>query len=273
LTDLIVIPARFGSTRLPGKPLVEIAGRPMIERVAAIAMAAARRLGDTEVVIATDDERIGNKAADLGLKVAMTSGDISTGSGRALAAVRELGLSPGLVLNFQGDAPFASPEHLVSAMTASRTQKVDVTTPLVQLSWRALDDFRHHKRQSPASGTTCIRRLDGGAVWFSKSIVPYMRNEKALRKTHELSPVLRHVGLYCFTFAALERFEAAPIGHYERLEGLEQLRMFDLGFSVHTVLVAATGIDVSGIDSPADVARAEAEIARHGDPFVDWRRP
>lgn len=271
MTDLIVIPARYGSTRLPGKPLHPIAGRLLLERVAAIAIAAARQLGDAEVLVATDDERIAGPARDMGLDVAMTASEISSGSGRALAAARVTGRSPGLIVNLQGDAPFTAPEHIVSIVLAARASGADVTTPVVQLDWQRLDALRHHKQTTPASGTTCIRAADGRALWFSKQVLPFIRKEGDLRQASPLSPVLQHIGLYCYRRDALERFEAAPQSAYETLEGLEQLRLIELGLTIRAEIVAPARITMSGVDSPSDVERAERLIAAHGDPFVEWR--
>ena len=271
MTDLIVIPARYGSTRLPGKPLHPISGRRLLERVVAVAVAAARELGDAEVLVATDDTRIADAAESMGIEAAMTSPEISSGSGRALAAAEVTGRRPGLILNLQGDAPFTSPAHIVAIAQAARASGADVTTPVVHLDWARLDALRKHKETTPASGTTCIRAADGKALWFSKAVLPYLRKEEALRAAGPLSPVLQHIGLYCYRRAALEAFEAAVQSTYEQLEGLEQLRLIELGLTIRAEIVASARITMSGVDSPADVERAERLIAEHGDPFIDWR--
>lgn len=268
MADLIVIPARYGSTRLPGKPLLPIAGRMLIERVASIATLAARELGDIEVLVATDDVRIRDAVTALGLDVAMTDPEISSGSGRALAAMREAGRNPDFVVNLQGDAPFTSPAHVVEIVRHARASEADVATPVVQLDWARLDAMRAHKQTTPASGTTCIRGRDGRALWFSKAVLPFMRKETSLREAGPLSPVLQHIGLYCFARAALEAFEANPPSPYEVLEGLEQLRLLELGFRIDAVIVPPATITMSGVDSPADATRAEQLIAQYGDPFV-----
>jgi 3-deoxy-manno-octulosonate cytidylyltransferase (CMP-KDO synthetase) len=271
MNDLIVIPARYGSTRLPGKPLLPIAGRLLIERVAAVALEAARQLGDVDVVVATDDTRICAAAESLGLEAVMTDSSISSGSGRALAAMTALKREPGLVVNVQGDAPFTAPAHIVDIMRAARASGRAVTTPVVRLGWADLDRLRAAKLNTPASGTTCVVGPDGRALWFSKAILPMMRKEDALRASEPLSPVLQHIGLYCYRPAALRRFEAAPESAYEQLEGLEQLRLIALGIDIHAVVVAPAAITMSGVDSPADVERAERLIAERGDPFIPWR--
>jgi 3-deoxy-manno-octulosonate cytidylyltransferase (CMP-KDO synthetase) len=271
VSELIVIPARYGSTRLTGKPLHPIAGRMLVERVAAIAMLAARELGDAEVMVATDDVRILDAVNTLGLHGMMTSDEITSGSGRALAAMQASERDYSLVVNLQGDAPFTSPAHIVEIVRAARDNGADVTTPVVQLDWARLESMRMHKLTAPASGTTCVRAADGRALWFSKAILPFMRKEAALRESVPLSPVLQHIGLYCYRPEALVAFEASPPSHYEVLEGLEQLRLLELGMDVRAVLVDPARITMSGVDSPADVERAERLIELHGDPFVDWR--
>lgn len=271
MSELIVIPARYGSTRLTGKPLHPIAGRLLIERVAAIAMLAARELGDADVVVATDDVRILDAVDGLGLHAVMTSDEITSGSGRALAAMQAIGRPYSLVVNLQGDAPFTAPAHIIEIVLAARRNGADVTTPVVQLSWPRLEAMRFHKTTAPASGTTCVRAPDGRALWFSKVVLPFMRKEADLRDRLPLSPVLQHIGLYCYRPAALEAFEAAEPSHYEVLEGLEPLRLLELGMDVRAIIVEPARITMSGVDSPADVERAERLIAEHGDPFVDWR--
>ena len=272
MADLIVIPARYGSTRLPGKPLHPIAGRMLIARVAGLALAAVRQLPDAELLVATDDGRIVDAVRALGLAAVLTDPAISSGSGRALAAMHSTGRSFERVVNLQGDAPFTAPEHIVAIVAAAHGNGADITTPAVRLSWPRLDALRAHKQSTPASGTTCIVGADGRALWFSKAVLPFMRREAELRTAGPLSPVLQHIGLYCYRPDALARFEAAPPSPYEELEGLEQLRLLELGLDLRVVEVPPAPITMSGVDSPSDVVRAEQLIATHGDPFVDWRQ-
>jgi len=271
MSDLIVIPARYGSTRLPGKPLIKIAGRMLVERVAAVAMAAARTLEGVEVAVATDDERIVAAVRALGLTAVMTDETIASGSDRARAAAKALGGAPGLVVNLQGDAPFAAPEHIVAIVAAAQAGGADITTPVVALTWEQLDRLRADKVNAPTSGTTCVRGADGRALWFSKRVLPFMRDEAGLRAASPLSPVLLHIGVYCFRRNALEAFSSTPASAYERLEGLEQLRALEAGLTIEAVLVEGTPFTSSGIDTAEDVCLAERAIASNGDPFIDWR--
>jgi 3-deoxy-manno-octulosonate cytidylyltransferase (CMP-KDO synthetase) len=113
-----------------------------------------------------------------------------------------------------------------------------------------------------------LGRPDGQALWFSKAILPAIREEQALRDAGPLSPVYRHLGLYAYRLDALERFEATPPTPYEQLEGLEQLRFLEMGFTIQTVEVAPPSHAMSGIDTADDVRLAEELIARLGDPHT-----
>lgn len=265
--DLIVVPARYGSTRLPGKPLLPIAGRTLLERVFAVARAAARLAGGCDVVVATDDARIADHACQIGAEVAMTAPECDSGSSRACAAALGRAGKPELVVNLQGDAPFVPPAVVAGLVETLRAAGADVATPVYRLGWDRLDALRSHKQAAPFSGTTCIRAADGRALWFSKTILPALRDEAKLRAAGPLSPVWQHLGLYGYRMAALEWFAAAPPSTYEVLEGLEQLRFLEAGRTVATVEVAPPSHAMSGIDTPEDLALAEAAIMRLGDPF------
>lgn len=267
--DLIVVPARFGSTRLPGKPLLPIAGRSLLDRVVAIAHAAAAQAGDCNVIVATDDARIADHAAALGVAVAMTATDLDSGTARAHAAARQQPQRPARVINLQGDAPFIPPAIVASLLQTLRAGAADVATPVFRLDWARLDRLRAHKQAAPFSGTTCIRATGGRALWFSKAIIPAIRGEAQMRSSDDtaLSPVWQHLGLYGYTMAALEWFAATPPAPYETLEGLEQLRFLEHGRTIATVPVEVPAHVLSGIDTPQDLAMAEQAITRFGDPY------
>ena len=260
---LIVIPARMASKRFPGKPLAEIAGVSMVRRTARVAA----NLGNTDYVIATDHSDIAAHCEAFDLPVVMTEADLPSGSDRALAAAKIFRPEAEIILNLQGDAPFTDPAHVTAVIERLVKDDVDIATPAVQLSWKALDALREAKKTTPFSGTTIIE-VGGRAVWFSKNILPAIRKEAALRETQPLSPVLRHIGLYGFRRAALERFTQLPQSHYEGLEGLEQLRALENGMSTAIVKVGPPRISSPGIDTKDDLKRAEALIAAYGDPFT-----
>ena len=266
MTCLIVIPARWGSSRFPGKPLAVIAGKTLLARVIDLARRATQEQADTEIVVATDDPRIEALATAEHCRVILTEHTLTSGSARALAAARRCSPAPTAVVNLQGDAPFIPPAALGSIIAALAGGAM-VVTPVVRLSWEALDVLRDHKQTAPFSGTTCIVAEDSTARWFSKAIIPAIRDEAAARHSEPLSPIFRHLGLYGYSLDALQRFDAAPPGWYETLEGLEQLRLVELGIPIDTVQVEAGPFAIGGIDTPADLILAERAIAEHGDPY------
>lgn len=232
-----------------------------------MARAAAKIAGQCDVVVATDDERIADHAREIGVDAAMTATDINSGSARAYAAAQQRGGGANIVINLQGDAPFIPPAIVANLVTTLRMSQADVATPVYRLDWERMDRLRKHKTTAPFSGTTCIRAADGRALWFSKTILPALRDEASLRDAAPLSPVWQHLGLYGYRLAALEWFASAAPGYYEILEGLEQLRFLENDRAIVTVEVDPPSHAMAGIDTPADVALAEEAIARLGDPY------
>lgn len=238
----------------------------MLSRVVNIGRKAAERAGSaTHLAVATEDRRIADHCRDIGVECVMTSEDCPTGSDRVLEAADKLGGNFDFVLGLQGDAPFtplAAPERMLAAFEADPT--IDVVTPVVQLRWSELDALRESKKITPFSGTTAVIDKDGFARWFSKNIIPGIRKEDKLRGAGEFSPVFQHIGLYGFRFDILKKFVALPMGHYEQLEGLEQLRLLENNISIKTVTIDVdVGLAQAGIDSPEDVERAEKILAAH----------
>ncbi len=258
----IAIPARYGSTRFPGKPLAKIGGKSMVSRVVDVAREAAGDNPDISIFVTTEDERIAAHAAEIGVVCILTPDDCATGSDRVLAALRQLDDWPDFVLNLQGDAPFTPPSVVKAIIEAfKKNPKAEVITPVHRLRWDDLDRLREAKKTTPFSGTTAIVDSDGRALWFSKNILPAMRKEDDLRAEGNVSPVYQHIGLYGFRTDILERFCALPQGVYEKLEGLEQLRMIENGIEVCTVKVEFdTGRIQSGIDTPEDLERANKSL-------------
>ena len=267
----IVIPARYGSSRFPGKPLAKIAGQSMLSRVVDVARAAAKGSEeDIQILVATEDDRIAAHCAEIGVYFLMTPENAPTGSDRVLAALRQLNEWPDFVVNLQGDAPFTPPsviQALIHAFEINR--RIEVATPVHRLSWSELDALRESKKTTPFSGTTAILNAQNQALWFSKTIIPAIRNESALRAGGKMSPVWQHMGLYGFRIDALEKFVMLPQGYYESIEGLEQLRMIENGLRIQAVPVEVdSAIFHSGIDSPEDLARAEERLRQIGEPFA-----
>lgn len=267
----IIIPARYGSSRFPGKPLAELAGMSMLERVWKTAIKATQGLGPVQMAVATDDARIADHARAKGMAVIMTSTECATGSDRVLAAARQMTPKPDVVINLQGDVPLIPITAIRGVVQAFQEGGAyQVVTPVIRLSWGALDTLRTRKQTTPFSGTTVVTGSDGRAHWFSKQILPAIRGEEELREKHDTSPVLQHIGLYGYRMDVLERFSTFNITSYESLEGLEQLRLIENGITIQTVEVAVEeGMISSGVDTPEDMARVEKLIAEYGDPLKD----
>ena len=263
----IIIPARYQSTRLPGKPLIDIAGKTMLQRVVEIAQLAASDIADTSVTVATDDERILTHAQALGVDAVMTPQDCRTGTDRVLAAVKQSKKTADFVINLQGDVPITPPNFVTQLIQALHQAKEDcIATPIVKLTWAALDELRNFKQQTPFSGTTAVIDANHNALWFSKQIIPAIRKEAELRQQSDFSPVYRHIGLYGYTFAALERYAKLPEGRYEALEGLEQLRALENAIPIKTVEVSYNGRpEMTGVDTPEDATRVAKLIEAHGE--------
>lgn len=248
---IIVIPARYGSTRFPGKPLTMIAGKTLLQRVCEAATMAAQQLANVTVLVATDDDRIMQHADSLNVKAVLTSPSCATGTDRVFAALQKLDYKPRSVINLQGDAPLTPSETIVALIEALKHS--DVVTPVTQLSWQDLDRLRQAKLTRPFSGTTVILNSSNEAIWFSKNIIPAIRNEAELRDVNTLSPIFQHLGIYGYTYEMLTKFTSMPESNYEKLEGLEQLRLLENGYKIKSVQCNSEKLNSwSGVDTPAD---------------------
>jgi len=237
----------------------------MVARTAEIARQVTENRPNVDFVVATDDTRIQSVCEDLNLPVVMTDPDLASGSDRALAAAKAVGGEHDVIVNLQGDAPLTPPDYVEAVLARLETDPIaDIATPVVRLSWAHLDRLRMNKQTTPFSGTTAILSEAGHARWFSKTIIPAIRKEDKRRTDWALSPVRQHVGLYAYRRAALERFTQLPLSTYEEIEGLEQLRALEAGLVIACAEVAPTDTSQSGIDTPEDLARVEAELLALG---------
>ncbi len=254
---LIVIPARMASTRFPNKPMALIAGKTMIERVWAIG----RAVGSArEVIVATDDERLGQFASGFGAKVLMTSPTCLTGTDRVAEASLHFPEST-LFFNLQGDAVLTPPWVIDAVLQAMlKDPRIQMATPAVRLRGRALSDFIASKRGGSSSGATVTFNRQGDALYFSKALIPYARNEQNAER-----PVFRHIGLYAYRKPTLQRLSELPEGLFERSEGLEQLRALENGIPIRVVEVDYQGRTHGSVDRPEDVSFIESVIAREGE--------
>lgn len=249
-TDFVVaIPARFASTRLPGKPLQLIAGDPMVLHVARRALAAGAR----EVWVAADDERVAHALEGTGVQVAMTSSDHQSGTDRLAECADIAGWSDDLtVVNLQGDEPFAPAagiRHLAATLAAS-------TAPMATLA-TAIEDA---ETLFDPNAVKLVRAANGDALYFSRAPVPWPRDAFAADRSR-LPPGhawLRHIGIYAYRAGFLRRFAAMPPGALEQVEALEQLRALEAG---HRIAVAMTPEPFPpGVDTPGDLERARRRM-------------
>lgn len=261
----IVIPARYASSRYPGKPLAELRGPDGVARTLIRRSwdAACRVSGIDRVVVATDDDRIRAAAEDFGAEVVMTSVDARNGTERCAEALTVMGGDFDIVVNLQGDAPLTPAwfvEDLVAGLRAA--PGADVATPVLRCDADALASFREDRRAGRVGGTTAVFRADHTALYFSKEVIPYSDGIDGRDGT---TPVFHHVGVYAYRPAALTAYGALPTGPLETLEGLEQLRFLEHGHSILCVEVEARGRQFWELNNPEDVPRIEAMLAAHPD--------
>lgn len=262
MSVLIAIPARYASTRYPGKPLVSLKGpdgdKTLIRRSWEAAMAVR---GVDRVVVATDDDRIADHATDFGAEVVMTSTTCQNGTERCAEVAA---LLPGfdVVVNLQGDAPLTPAwfvEGLVAGLLADA--EADIATPVLRCDGRAVAGFLADRRAGRVGGTTAVFGTGGRALYFSKEVIPYTGKTYG---ADEPTPVFHHVGVYAYRPAALRAYPAWPVGPLETLEGLEQLRFLENGRKVLCVEVEAQGRQFWELNNPSDVPVIEAMMAAMG---------
>ncbi|MDO5612444.1 MAG: manno-octulosonate cytidylyltransferase [Paracoccus sp. (in: a-proteobacteria)] len=264
MSVVIVIPARFASSRYPGKPLVDLRGaqgeaRSLIRRSwdAAITVP-----GIDRVVVATDDSRIADHAAGFGAEVVMTATTCRNGTERCAEAVRNLGISPEIVVNLQGDAPL-TPAWFISDLVAGLRADplAEVATPVLRCTGQMRADLIADRHAGRVGGTTAVFGTTGHALYFSKEVIPFVPADVA---PDAPSPVFHHVGVYAYRPDALAAYATWDEGALEKLEGLEQLRFLERGRPVLCVEVDSRGREFWELNNPQDVPRIEAMMARMG---------
>jgi len=265
MSVLVVIPARYASTRYPGKPLVPLKGasgqsRTLLERSWQAACAVT---GVDRVVVATDDTRIADHATQIGAEVAMTSTTCRNGTERVAETLDVLGgAAPEIVVNLQGDAPLTPAwfvEELVAGLRAA--PQADLATPVLRCDGKALAGFQEDRRAGRVGGTTAVFGSSGQALYFSKEVIPYT---EATYAPAEGTPVFHHIGLYAYRPSVLRDYPGWPVGPLETLEGLEQLRFLENGRRVLCVEVDGQGRQFWELNNPEDVARIEAMLNEMG---------
>jgi 3-deoxy-manno-octulosonate cytidylyltransferase (CMP-KDO synthetase) len=248
----VVIPARYASTRLPGKPLLDIAGRPMVRHV----WERATRSSAARVVIATDDERIRTAAEAFGAEVCMTAATHPSGTDRLQETVAALGL-PGeaIVVNVQGDEPLIPPE-VIDQVAANLSHAADCGMATLCEALDSVEAFLD------PNIVKLVRDDRSRAIYFSRAPIPWPRDAFAADRTRlpEGFRPLRHIGIYAYRVEFLHRFVGWPLGVLEGLESLEQLRALEHGVGIHADHACAA--IPGGVDTPADLLRVNALLTK-----------
>lgn len=258
---LIVIPARFASTRFPGKPLTMLrgangTGRTLIER----SWLAARRLSpELPVVVATDDDRIAAECRRFGAEVVMTSPDCRNGTERCAEVAARHPADPQLIVNFQGDAPLTPPDILAELIrVATEDKRAAMVTPAIVADPATRAHLIGDRSAGRVGGTTVVFDAAGCALYFSKEVLPF-----AAPGTMP-PPTYLHLGLYAYRREALATYAATPPSPAEESEGLEQLRFLHAGVPIRVVACPAPGGVTVELNNPEDVPLIEAELKRRG---------
>lgn len=262
---LICIPARFQSSRYPGKPLVPLRGATGISKslIQRTWEAGAQVAGAAKVVVSTDDDRIRAASEAFGAEVVMTSSTCRNGTERCAETLDELGGGYDIVVNLQGDAPLTPVwfvEDLVASFATHPT--AEVATPVLRCDGKALNGFLEDRRAGRVGGTTAVFGQDNRALYFSKEVIPYYAVQDY--GDGDPTPVFHHVGVYAYRPSALAAYPRWPVGPLEALEGLEQLRFLEQERTVLCVEVEARGREFWELNNPNDVARLEAIMAHAG---------
>ena len=257
----VIVPARFASSRYPGKPLAPLRGangeiKPLIQR----SWEAARRITAADLVyVATDDARIREVAEGFGATVLMTPESCRNGTERCAAALAQLPGDVAIVVNLQGDAPLTPATFVDALVTRLRGDPAAlVATPAIRCSAELHGRLLADQREGRVGGTTLVFGTGGDALYFSKRVIPYV----PAGVDEADPPVWFHVGVYAYRRAALERYAMLPPGRLEGLEGLEQLRFLEAGLPVEVVEVEPH--DVWELNNPADVPAIEALLTARG---------
>jgi 3-deoxy-manno-octulosonate cytidylyltransferase (CMP-KDO synthetase) len=237
MKKVIVIPARYGSTRLPGKLLLDIAGKPIIQWV--YERACESTLKD-QVLIATDDERIQRRCAAFGALAVMTGAECRSGTDRVYEAIKTIDAD--VIINLQGDEPEIRGDMIDALIRAVEQEKLDMAT-LCSI----IDDPRDYKNPHVVK---CVRDKNNFALYFSRAPLPFLQK-------HISIPLYKHIGIYGFSRSFLETFVSLPRGELEEAESLEQLRALEAGYRIKVIVTEYEG---TGIDTEADLERARKRM-------------
>ena len=239
-----IIPARYASTRFPGKPLAMLGGRTVIQRVYEQATAIL-----DEAYVATDDERIFQAVEQFGGRAIMTRADHKSGTDRIEEAAEKIGTQADVIINIQGDEPFIQKSQIETLMHLFD----DPSTQIGTLGKR----FESIEAAMNPNSPKIVTDKRGFALYFSRSIIPYVRGKEQSEWLQHF-PYLKHLGLYAYRREVLQEVTQLPQSPLEIAESLEQLRWLENGYRIR---VGLTDVETVGIDTPEDLQRAEVFLA------------
>lgn len=256
---VIIIPARYASSRYPGKPLAELTlpdgARKSLIRMSWDAAGAVALPAD--IYIATDDDRIARHCESFGAQVIMTSPECLNGTERSAEALAHASLDADIIVNLQGDAPLTPPWFIEALVEAMRQDPgIAVATPVLRCDAHTYAHFVEDRRAGRVGGTTAVFDTAGNALYFSKEVIPWLDPARL----EGAPPVWHHVGVYAYTPAALADYSTLPPGRLEMLEGLEQLRFIEHGHTVRCVEVDTRGRVFWELNNPQDIPRIEQAL-------------
>ena len=237
---IAIIPARYASTRFPGKPLAVLGGKPVIQRVYEQAAAVL-----DEAYVATDDERILQCVEQFGGRAVMTRSDHKSGTDRIEEAAEKIGTDADVIINIQGDEPFVHPSQISTLMGLFDNASTQIGT----LGKR----FDSMEAATNPNSPKIVTDLQGFALYFSRSVIPFVRGQEQ-QAWIEHFPYLKHLGLYAYRREVLRQVTQLPQSPLEIAESLEQLRWLENGYRIR---VGLTDVETVGIDTPEDLQRAE----------------
>lgn len=235
-----IIPARFGSTRFPGKPLVDIDGKTMIQRVFEQAK---NCLTLTDVIVATDDQRIFNEVTRFGGKVVITSTSHQSGTDRCAEVVNKLSEQYDVIINIQGDEPFINPIQITQLCNCFLDEKTQIATLIKAITEQA-DLFNENK-------VKVTFNTNHFAIYFSRNAIPFFRGE-AYENWIKKHTYFKHIGIYGYKTKILKEITLLKQSKLELAEGLEQLRWLENGYNIK---IAVTELEAISIDTPEDVSK------------------
>jgi 3-deoxy-manno-octulosonate cytidylyltransferase (CMP-KDO synthetase) len=242
---IAIIPARYASTRFPGKPLAILGGKPVIQRVYEQAVSVLE-----EAYVATDDERILQCVEQFGGRAVMTRSDHKSGTDRIEEAAEKIGTDADVIINIQGDEPFIHPSQIKTLMGLFDNNETQIGT----LGKR----FDSMEAATNPNSPKIVTDLQGFALYFSRSVIPFVRGQEQQAWLQHF-PYLKHLGLYAYRREVLRQVTQLPQSPLEIAESLEQLRWLENGYRIR---VGLTDVETVGIDTPEDLQRAETFLNR-----------